>query len=53
MGMFRNMRGVGPVHAPHDEEEHQNENNGETFLIWHVIYRPEMLKTLYNKGGLC
>lgn len=33
MGMLRNMRSVGPMHAPHDEEKDYNENNGETFSI--------------------
>lgn len=49
MGMLRNMRSIGPVHAPHDEEEHQNESNGETFSICHVIYRLETSKTLNEK----
>lgn len=49
MGMLRNMRSVGQMHAPHDEEEHQNENNGETFPIGHGIYRPETSETLNEK----
>ncbi len=53
MGMVRNMRSVGPMHAPHDKEEHQNKNYGETFSIGHGIYRPETSETLNNKGSLC
>lgn len=53
MGMVRNMRSVGPMHASHDEEEHQNENDGETFSIGHGMCRPEASETLNNKGGLC
>lgn len=53
MSMLRNMRSVGPMHAPHGEEEHQNQNNGETFSICHGIYRPGTVETLNNKGGLC
>ncbi len=49
MGMLHNMRSVGPMHASHDEEKHQNESNGETFSIRHVIYRPETFETLKKK----
>jgi hypothetical protein len=53
MGMIRNMRSVGPMHAPHGEEEHQNKNYGETFSIGHGTYRSETTETLNIKGSLC
>lgn len=46
MGMVGNMRSVGPMHAPHDEEEHQNKKDDETFSTGHGIYRPETTETL-------
>lgn len=37
IGVLRQMRSVGPMHASHDEEEHQNKNDGKTFSIGHGI----------------
>lgn len=35
--VLRNMRSIAPMHSPHDEDEHQAEDDCETFLIFHVI----------------
>jgi hypothetical protein len=42
--VFRDMRGIAPMHAPHDEEEDQAEGNCETFSICHIIADQKRLK---------
>jgi hypothetical protein len=31
------MRGIAPMHGPHDKEQHQAEGNCQTFSMCHVI----------------
>jgi len=37
--VFCDMRGIAPMHAPHNKEEHQAESNCETFSICHIHRR--------------